>query len=263
MQSNNPALNRGDWGRGQRLGTVPDMSPEDLQRSYESPSYTPVRERTMTVDDVVVRTLGMLGLLAVTGAITWLLGDFGLMLALPAAIVGFILALVIIFRQNTSPALILTYAGVEGIFLGAISGLFNAVFGGGIVLQAVIATAGVFAGMTFAYQARWIRATPKFARWVTGALIGVVVLMIANALMSWIGGGNGLGLRDGGPIAIIFSLVCIAVAALTFILDFDGIEKAIAAGAPQRYAWYGAFGIVMGLIWLYLEFLRLLSYFSD
>ncbi len=263
MQSNNPALNRSDWGRGQRLSTVPDMTPEELQRSYESPSFTPVHERTMTVDDVVVRTLAMLGVIAATGAVAWMLGDIGVMLALPAAIVGFILALVIIFRQKTSPALILSYAAVEGFFLGAISGLYNSAFGGGIVLQAVIGTAGVFAGMTFAYQARWIRATPKFARWVTGALIGVVVLMIANALMSWIGGGNGLGLRDGGPIAIIFSLVCIGVAALTFILDFDGIEKAIAAGAPQTYAWYGAFGIVMGLVWLYLEFLRLLSYFSE
>ena len=262
MQSSNPALNRSDWGRGQRLATFRDVSPEELQQSYESPSYIPVHERTMTVDDVVMRTLAMLGLLAATGAVTWLLGDLGSVLALPAMLIGFVLALVIVFKKQTSPGLILTYAAVEGVVLGAISRLFELRYPG-IAIQAVVGTAGVFGGMAFAYQARWIRATPKFTRWVTGALIGVVVLMVANLLTSWIGGGNGLGLRDGGPIAIIFSLVCIGVAALTFILDFDGIEKAIAAGAPQRYAWYGAFGIVVGLIWLYLEILRLISYFRD
>ncbi len=263
MQSSNPALNRSDWGRGQRLATFRDVSPEELQRSYESPAYLPAHERTMTVDDVVVRTVGMLGLLFATAAATWLIGDIGLLLALPAGLIGFVLALLIIFKFQTNAGLILTYAALEGVLLGAISRLYENTFGDGIVLQAVIGTAGVFGGMAVAYKSRWIRATPKFTRWVTGALIGVVALMVINFLMSWIGGGNGLGLRDGGPIAIIFSLVCIGIAALTFILDFDGIEKAVAGGAPQKYAWYGAFGIVMGLIWLYMEILRLLSYFRD
>jgi uncharacterized YccA/Bax inhibitor family protein len=262
VQSNNPALNRTDWGRGQRLATFRDISPEELQRSYEAPSYTPVRERTMTVDDVVVRTLAMVGVLTLTGALAWLLGDVGLALALPAMLVGFILSLVIIFKQVTNPVAILAYAAIEGVVLGAISHLVEGALHG-IVLQAVIGTAAVFGGMVVAYTNRWIRATPKFTRWVVGALIGVVVLMVVNLLVGLIGGGDGLGLRSGGPLAIGFSLLCIGIAALTFILDFDGVEKAVAGGAPQRYAWYAAFGIVLGLIWLYFEILRLLSYFRN
>ncbi|MEP6696603.1 MAG: Bax inhibitor-1/YccA family protein [Pseudonocardiales bacterium] len=260
MQSNNPALNRTDWGRGARLATVRDMSPEELQRSYEAPAYS--RGRTMTVDDVVMRTLAMLGMLALTGAVGWLLGPIGLTLALPAMLVGFVLSLVIIFKQVTNPVAILAYAGVEGLVLGAISHLYENAFHG-IVLQAVVGTAGVFLGMVVVYTQRWIRATPKFTRWLTGALIGVVVLMVVNLLAGVIGGGDGLGLRSGTPLSIGFSLLCIGIAALTFILDFDGVEKAVAGGAPQRYAWYASFGIVLGLIWLYLEILRLLGYLRN
>lgn len=260
MQSSNPALNRSDWGRGARLATVRDASPDELQRSYDAPAYLPVRERTMTVDDVVVRTLAMLGLLALTGALTWVgLGDRGYALALPAAIVGLVLALVIIFRQLTSPALILAYAAVEGVVLGAVSRSYDQRFHG-IVVQAVIATAAVFGGMLVAYRTKMIRATPRFARWLTGALIGVVALMLINLVIGLVGGGNGLGLRAPTPLGIGFSLLCIAIAALTFILDFDMVEKGVRAGAPERFAWYAAFGIVVGLIWLYLEILRLLGY---
>ena len=262
MQSNNPALNRTDWGRGERLATFRDVSPEELEQAYQQPTYTPVHERTMTIDDVVMRTLIMLGVLAVTGALAWMSGPIGLMLALPAMIVGLVLALVIIFKQKVSPGLILTYAAVEGVLLGAISRVFELRYPG-IVVQAVVGTAGVFGGMALVYRAKWIRVTPKFTRWVLGALIGVVALMVVNLLAAWIGGGDGLGLRDGGPLAIVFSLVCIGIAALTFILDFDGIEKAIAAGAPERYAWYAAFGLVVGLIWLYLEILRLIGYLRE
>ncbi len=259
MESNNPALSRTDWGRGQRFATFRDMSAEDLERTYAAPAYTPVRERTMTVDDVVVRTLAMIGVLALAGAVTWVgLGALGYALVLPAAIVGLVLALIIVFKQVTNPALILSYAAVEGVVLGAVSRAYEHSFGG-IVVQAVVATGAVFAGMMIAYRARWIRATPRFTRWLTGALIGVVALMVVNLLAGLIGGGDGLGLRTDSPLGIGFSIVCIAIAALTFIVDFDVIERAVAAGAPERYAWYAGFGIVVGLIWLYLEILRLLA----
>lgn len=260
MQSNNPALSRSDWGRGQRFATFRDASAEDLQRAYDAPAYVPVRERTMTIDDVVVRTLAMLGVVAVAGAVTWAgLGDLGTALVLPAAIVGLVLALIVIFRQVTNPALILSYAAVEGVVLGAVSRVYEQAFGG-IVVQAVVATAAVFTGMIVAYRARWIRATPRFTRWLTGALIGVLALMLINLLVGVIGGGDGLGLRTATPVGIVFSLVCIAIAALTFVVDFDVIERAARAGAPERFAWYAAFGLVVGLIWLYLEILRLLGY---
>lgn len=223
-----------------------------------------VGQRPMTVDDVVVKTAISLGVLIATGAATWIaaLANPGLYaLALPAALIGFVLALVITFKKTVSPPLILAYAAVEGVFLGGISGLFNAQFEG-IVVQAVVGTAAVFAGMLVVYKTGAIRVTPRFTKWMIGAMIGVVGLMLVNLIASFFVGG-GLGLRDGGALAIIFSLVCIGIAAFSFLLDFDAADQAIRAGAPEKFAWYIAFGLLVTLVWLYLEILRLLSYFRE
>jgi|SRR5829696_8236175 len=216
-------------------------------------------QRPMTVDDVVTKTGISLAVLIATGAATWISGLYGL--ALPAALVGFVLALVITFKRSISPALVIAYAAVEGVFLGGISGLFNDRFEG-IVIQAVVGTAAVFAGMLVVYRTGAIRVTPRFTKWIVGALIGVVGLMLVNLIASFFIPG-GLGLRDGGALAIIFSLVCIGVAAFSFLLDFDAADQAIRAQAPEKFAWYIAFGLLVTLVWLYLEILRLLSYFRE
>lgn len=259
MNSNNPVLGRG-FGQGQRFATFNQPTPEagQLQDMYNRPAYAPARY--MTLDDVVVKTAACLGVLVATGAVAWVLELRGL--ALIGALVGFVLALVITFRQSTSPALILSYSAAEGLFLGGISQMFNDRYAG-IVMQAVIGTGAVFGGMLVVYKTGAIRVTPKFTRWLLGALIGVVVLMLVNLVASLFGNGDGLGLRSGGALAIGFSLLCIGIAALTFLLDFDMIEQAIRQGAPERFAWFAAFGLVVGLVWLYLEILRLLSYFRD
>jgi uncharacterized YccA/Bax inhibitor family protein len=261
--SNNPALSRG-FGQGQQQAswnTAPAPSAGDLQDIYNRPAYAPPA-RFMTLDDVVLRTAATLGVVVVTGALAWIL-NLG-SLALVGALVGFVLALVISFKQSTNPALILTYAAFEGLFLGGISQVFNEAFGGGIVIQAVVGTAGVFAGMLVVYKTGAIRVTPKFTRWLLGALIGVVALSLVNLIASFFTPG-GLGLRDSSNpgIAIAFSLLCIGIAAFTFLLDFDMIDKGIRQGAPERFAWYAAFGLTVTLVWLYLEILRLLSYFRD
>ena len=216
-------------------------------------------ERPMTVDDVVTKTGITLAVLVAAAAVTWLSGL--VWLALPAALVGFVLAMVVIFKKTVSPPLILAYAAVEGVFLGGISAIFNAQFGNGIVLNAVVGTAFVFGGMLVVYKTGAVRVTPRFQKWMMGALIGVVGLMLVNLIASFFTDG-GLGLRDGGPLAIIFSLVCIGVAAFSFLMDFDAADKAIRAGAPEKFAWYTAFGLTVTLVWLYLEILRLLSYFQ-
>jgi uncharacterized YccA/Bax inhibitor family protein len=258
VESNNPVLSRG-FGQGQQYATFNQPAPEagELQDMYDRPAYAP--PRYMTLDDVVMKTAACLGVLVVTGAVAWVF-ELGA-LALVGALVGFVLALVIAFRQSTNPALILTYAACEGLFLGGISRLFDNRWPG-IVIQAVAGTAAVFAGMLVVYKTGAIRVTPKFTRWLLGALIGVVGLMLLNLIVGLFTD-DGLGLRDGGPVAIVFSLVCIGVAALTFLLDFDMIDQAIRQGAPERFAWYAAFGLVVGLVWLYLEILRLLSYFRE
>lgn len=260
MNSNNPVLGRG-FGQGNQQyasWNAPAPSAGDLQDMYNRPAQTHPA-RFMTLDDVVMKTAIMLGVVVAVGAVAWIFELGGL--AIVGALVGFVLALVISFKQSTNPALILSYAVAEGLFLGGISRIFNDLYPG-IAIQAVVGTAGVFGGMLVVYKTGAIRVTPKFTRWLLGALIGVVVLSLVNLLASFFTPG-GLGLRDGGPLAIVFSLVCIGVAAFTFLLDFDMIDQAIKKGAPERFAWYAAFGLTVTLVWLYLEILRLLSYFRD
>ncbi len=232
--------------------------------SYESPVTTAVADR-MTIDDVVVKTVALLGLLAISGIATaTLIDDRGPLLTAIAisAIAGLIIGLVVTFKRVISPPLIMTYALVEGVFVGGLSKLYESAWSG-IVLQAVIATFGVFAVMAALYKFRVIRATPRFTRGLLGALAGVLVLILGNFILSLFGVTTGLrGNADGSVswLAIGFSILVIVVAALTFILDFDLIEKSINQGAPKQMAWLCAFGLVVGLIWLYLEILRLLSY---
>ena len=219
-------------------------------------------ERPMTVDDVVTKTGITLAVLVAAAAVTWISGL--VWLALPAALVGFGLAMVVIFKKTVSPPLILAYAAVEGVFLGGISAIFNAQFANGIVLNAVVGTAAVFGGMLVVYKTGAVRVTPRFQKWMMGALIGVVGLMLVNLLarVFGFGDGAGLGLREPTALGIGFSLLCIGVAAFSFLMDFDAADKAIRAGAPEKFAWYTAFGLTFTLVWLYLEMLRLLSYFQ-
>ena len=117
----------------------------------------------------------------------------------------------------------------------------------------------VAAGMLIVYKTGAIRVTPKFTRVLVGATIGVFGLMLVN-LIAYLFHPGGLGLRDGGALAIIFSLICIVIAAFNLVLDFDIIEQGIKHGADEKFAWYASFGLMVTLIWLYLEFLRLLGY---
>ncbi|MCU1609521.1 MAG: hypothetical protein QOH09_2236 [Pseudonocardiales bacterium] len=221
--------------------------------------------RPMTVDDVVTKTGITLAVLIATGVATYLSGLWGL--ALPAALIGFVLAMVVIFKKLVSPPLILAYAAVEGVFLGGISGVIGQYVqrvtgSNSIVLEAITGTVLVFVGMLVVYKTGAVRVTPRFTKWITGALIGVVGLMIVNLIANFFIPG-GLHLRDGGPLAILFSLVVIGIAAFSLLLDFDAADQAIRAGAPERTAWYIAFGLTVTLVWLYLEILQLLSYLRE
>ncbi|HEY2766242.1 MAG TPA: Bax inhibitor-1/YccA family protein [Pseudonocardiaceae bacterium] len=222
--------------------------------------------RPMTVDDVVTKTAITLAVVMATGAATYFSGLWGL--ALPAALIGFVLALLITFKRSVSPPLILIYAAAEGVFLGGISGVVGDYVaartgssGSGIIFQAIAGTGLVFAGMLVVYRTGAVRVTPRFTKWLLGAMIGVVGLMLLNLVLNLFGVDPGL--RSGGPLAIVFSLVCIGVAAFSFLLDFDMADQAIRAGAPEKTAWYIAFGLTVTLVWLYLEILRLLSYFQS
>jgi uncharacterized YccA/Bax inhibitor family protein len=262
--TSNPAFRSLPVGSGGYAGfnSAPTRFPGADPRYGGAP---PTTSRPMTVDDVVIKTGITLAVLIATGVATYLSGLWGL--ALPAALIGFVLAMVVIFKKLVSPPLILAYAAVEGVFLGGISGVIGqyvqrATGSSSIVLEAITGTVLVFAGMLVVYKTGAVRVTPRFTKWITGALIGVVGLMIVNLIANFFIPG-GLHLRDGGPLAIVFSLVVIGNAAFSLLLDFDAADEAIRAGAPERTAWYIAFGLTVTLVWLYLEILRLLSYFQN
>lgn len=221
----------------------------------------PPSVRPMTVDDVVVRTVGLLALVGLSAAAMWTLVPNEALggLTFGAAMVGLVLGMVIAFARVTNPLVIGAYAVIEGAFVGGISEIFNAAFRG-IVLQAVVGTFGVFFLMAILYKSGRIRATPRFIRVVTGAILASAAIILVNLGLSLFG--IQTPLRDGGPIAILFSLAFIVVAALSFILSFHEVEEGVRLGLPQKYAWACAFGILVSLIWLYIEVLRLLSYFS-
>ena len=222
--------------------------------------------RSMTVDDVVTKTGTALGVLVVAAIVAYALGSAnpGLVapLALGGGLIGFALVMVATFGRKMSKGIVLAYAGFEGLFVGAISLIYAQLTSGpNIIVQAVIGTIGVFAGMLVVYKTGAIRVTPRLTKMVIGATIGVVVLMLVNIVASFLIPG-GLGLTSGGPLAIGFSLLVIALAAFNFLLDFDQADKMIRAGAPEQAAWAVALGLTVTLVWLYLEILRLLSYFN-
>ncbi len=221
----------------------------------------PPAVRAMTVDDVVVRTIGLLSLVVLSGAATWALMPVDSGLWFVAMVVNLVFGLVIAFKRITNAYVLGTFAVIEGVFVGGVSKFFEA-SANGIVLQAVLATAMVFLLMSVLYKSRVIRATPKFQRFMYGALAAAAAVILINFVITMLTGSPTF-LRDGGPIAILVSLVFIVIAALSFILSFNEVEQGVRHGLPERYAWLAAFGILVSLVWLYLEILRLLSYFAS
>jgi uncharacterized YccA/Bax inhibitor family protein len=221
---------------------------------------------SMTVDDVVVRTVGLLLLTGATAAVAWVVVPQAVWISAAlagTALAGLVLVLVISLRRITNPVVIAGYAVLQGLFLGVASRAFELVHPG-IVVQAVVGTFAVFLGMALLYRARLIRATPRLARLVAGTLIGIVALSLVNLVAYLITGRQGLQVYSltakVGWLPYVFSVVAIIAGAFSFILDFDLVERSVRAGLPRRYAWFCAFGLLVGLIFLYWQILRLLSY---
>lgn len=257
MRSSNPVLTRltPETTSGSRSG-YPQQQGYPTQPSVITPATTD----RMTIDDVVVRTIGLLAIVGVVGALAWMLVPDELLLPvwIGAALIGLGLGLVISFKRITNPAVISAYAVVEGAFVGVISKFYEARWDG-IVVQAAVGTFGLFFLMALLYKLKVLRATPRFTKMIVGAMIGIFALYAVNFLVRIFSGDN-LPLFNGGPVSILLSIVIIAVASLSFVLDFAQIEEGVRAGLPKQYAWSCAFGILVGLIWLYLEILRLLGY---
>ncbi|WP_430783299.1 Bax inhibitor-1/YccA family protein [Actinoplanes sp. G11-F43] len=275
MKTSNPVLSRlGQAAERERAAGYGPYGPA-AQPGYGQPGYgdpyptaagypsAPPAVQPMTVDDVVVKTVTLLGITGISAVAAWNLVPDAMLrpIFFGAAMVGLVLGLVISFMRVANPALVIGYAVIEGAFVGLVSKLYQEVMGfQGIVLQAVVATFGVFFLMAALYKARVIRATPKFTRGMIAIMAGLFGVMMINLVLSFFGVSTGL--REAGPIGIGFSIICILVASFSFILSFNEVEEGVRMGLPQRYSWTAAFGILVSLIWLYIEILRLLSYFQ-
>ena len=248
MESSNPVF-----------GNAPTLKQTPTVAQVEEVFRTPQR---LTMDDVVMKTGLLLGIVVITGAFAWA-ADIGPGLVVAAALAGFVLALVNIFKRQVSPPLVLAYAACEGVFLGAVSHAYNDVYSG-IVVQAALGTAAVFGIVLALFASGKLRATPRFVKMVVGAFLGLFALLLVNLLVDLFdGSGDGFGLRSGGGVAILFSVAFIVVGSLTFVLDFDQAKQLVEAGVDERESWRIGFGLVVGLVWLYLEVLRLLSYLRN
>lgn len=234
---------------------------------YGAPQ-APARSGAMTIDDVVTRTAITLGTVVLGAVLAWALlpvdpanlgKSYGI--AIGAALVAFVLSLVQSFKSKPVPALIVAYAGFEGVFLGVISSAVSTYISPGVVMQAVLGTMCVFAGVLVAYKMRWIRVTRRFYGFVMAAAMGFMLLMVVNLLFSVFGGGDGLGFRSGG-LGILFGVIGVVLGACFLALDFKQVEDGITYGAPREESWLAAFGLTMTLVWIYLEMLRLLSILS-
>jgi uncharacterized YccA/Bax inhibitor family protein len=178
------------------------------------------------------------------------------------AIGGLVIALVLIFKKEWAPYLAPLYALLEGLFIGAISAMYDSAFPG-LVMNAVGLTFGVGIAMYFLYSFRIIKATEKFKSVVISATMGIAIFYFIVWIMSLFGYNNMSFIHEGSMFGIGFSLFVVAIAALNLIMDFDMIEQGAEMGAPKYMEWSGAFGLMVTFVWLYLEMLRLLSKISS
>jgi uncharacterized YccA/Bax inhibitor family protein len=232
---------------------------------YGAPQAPATTAGRMTMDDVVMRTATTLGVLVVTAALSWALlpvddaninRSYGIGFA--SMLVAMVLAFVQSFKRSPVPALIISYAAFEGVFLGVISSVVDNRIASGAAMQAVLGTMAVFVGVLVAYKAGWIRVNRRFAGFVMAAALGFILLMAVNMLFAVFGGGDGLGFRSGA-LGVVFGIVGIILGACFLALDFKQVEDGVAYGAPREEAWLAAFGLTLTLVWIYLEFLRLIA----
>ena len=216
----------------------------------------------MTIQGTVNKVFLMLLLLVLASAYTWKFMIAGNMAALQVAMIGgaiggFIFAIITAFKQSWAPVTAPIYAVLEGLFLGGISAFFNAQYPG-IVMNAVLLTFGTLFALLFAYKSGLIKVTENLKLGIVAATGGVFLAYLFSFILGLFGINIGF-LHSNGPVGIIVSLVVIVIAALNLVLDFDFIENGAKMGAPKYMEWYGAFGLIVTLVWLYIEFLRLLS----
>ena len=283
MQSSNPVFRRAEGfnGRSQTspasgmsypaYGSAPTGQPGYAGQGYDpygqGGAPTGTSSGPMTIDSVVQKTGLTLGVTVLVAAATWVLTPdprvFGVdasslyLLLMVGALGGFALSLVNSFKRVVSPALVIAYAALQGLFVGAFSKVLESMFGGGLVIGAVVGTVAAVAGTLAAYKFFNIRVTPTFRKWVIGAMFGFVALSLMDVVLAMFG--SSFGFNGFGPMGLLSSVIGLGLGVLMLILDFDFVERGIEAGLPERESWRAAFGLTVTIIWIYIEMLRLLA----
>ncbi|WP_270352184.1 Bax inhibitor-1/YccA family protein [Microbacterium testaceum] len=283
MALNNPAFNTPAFqdpragGAQTRYSPPPAVDPAaaaTIEGAYAAPSASAVDTGRMTVEDTVMKTLALFGILVVTAVVGWIWSMAGVSVANPnpsaapmivGGLVGFVLAMVATFKKKPSVPVFIAYAAFEGLFVGGISAFFEFMFPG-IVLQATLATLSVV-GVTLAlFASGKVRASARATKIFMIAMVGYMVfalvnlgLMLFNAPIA--GGPFGLYSTTvaGIPLGLIIGVLVVIMAAYSLVLDFDQIQRGVRNGAARVYGWVGAFGIMVTVVWLYVEILRLIA----
>lgn len=268
MATNNPAFKNPAFAQPNALA-VQAASASELQDMYNRPAAGIQQADRMTVEDTVMKSAVAFGVLVVGALAGWFLGATMPALVFGAAILGFILAMVNIFKKEPSAPLILAYAAAQGVFVGGISYIFEQ-SAPGIVVQAVLATLTVV-GVTLAlFASGKIRASKKATKIFLIAMVGYLVFSLINIGLQMFGvvqepfGLSSANIPGTGiPIGLALGVLCIILGAYSLVLDFDFIQRGVQNKAPRKYGWSGAFGIMVTVIWLYLEILRMLAIVRD
>ncbi|WP_417508078.1 Bax inhibitor-1/YccA family membrane protein [Microbacterium sp.] len=258
-------------------GAVDAAANAQLEGMYAAPPAGAIETDRMSVEDTVWKTAGLFVILLVTAAIGWV-WTLGGVEAIPGAgasmapmligaLGGFVLAMIITFtsRKKVRPALIFGYAALEGLFVGGISAFFETMYPG-IVIQATLATVAVV-GVTLAlFASGKIRASKKLTKIFMIAMLGYLVFSVLNLILMWtnvLPGDQAFGLRSmtiaGIPLGLIIGVLVVFMAAYSLVLDFDQIQQGVRNGAPRQYGWVGGFGIMVTVVWLYVEILRIIA----
>ena len=258
----------------QRAGQQPGYNPagmqgvqdrvtsDQLEQMYDAPPAGPIQTGRLTFDDVIMKTLGLFVLLVAAAAGSWFLSRGNPALLMPmwigGVLGGFVVALAVIFMKTISVPLIVLYAVLEGVFLGAFSLVMEQRWPG-IVMTAVIATLCTFAGMFVGYRFGLIKVTSRSRKIFGMMMIGYLLFSVVNVIGLMLGWTSGWGFGGSGLLGIGISLLGVGLASYSLAVDFDDIAIAVRAGMPEKYSWLLAHGLIVTLVWLYLEMLRLLA----
>lgn len=240
----------------------PTPSPQQLEQMYAQGTAGPVQTGRMTVDDVLMKTLGLFGLLLVLAVAGWFAADSSETLGMGLWGVGLVgtlgLGLAIAFKKTISVPLIVAYAVLEGLFVGAISQFFNTMWPG-IVAQAVLGTMCVFAGMFIGWKVGFIRVTAKSRRIFGMALMGYMLFAVANLVFALVANEQFGVLGQNKWLGLAIGSFAVLLASYSLAVDFDSIDRGVRAGVPEKTSWLMAHGLIVSIVWLYLELLRLLA----